>query len=145
VLGLTVGLDDLRGLFQSLWFYDSWLWGWQSPGTGWPEGLWSLLLWRCSKPAQTWSCATCSRWVLCFGRGIGLDDPQRSLSTPTILWFCVIIFSVVIWDFNLFFKFKISYQKSTSLKWNNWEKINKLSGSQVSSQVPDEEFILLKS
>ena len=33
------------------------------------------------------SCATCSRWP-CFGRVFGLDDPQRSLPTPTILWFC---------------------------------------------------------
>ena len=24
----------------------------------------------------------------CFGRGVGLDDPQRSLPTPNILWFC---------------------------------------------------------
>ena len=24
----------------------------------------------------------------CFGRRVGLDDPQRSLPTPTILWFC---------------------------------------------------------
>ena len=23
--------------------------------------------------------------IICFGRGIGLDDPQRSLPTPTIL------------------------------------------------------------
>ena len=27
------------------------------------------------------------RWP-CFGRGVGLDDPQRSLPNPTILWFC---------------------------------------------------------
>jgi len=27
------------------------------------------------------------RWP-CFGRRVGLDDPQRSLPTPTILWFC---------------------------------------------------------
>ena len=27
------------------------------------------------------------RWP-CFGRGGGLDDPQRALPTPTILWFC---------------------------------------------------------
>ena len=33
------------------------------------------------------SCATCSRWP-CLGRGIGLDDPQRSLPTPKILWLC---------------------------------------------------------
>ena len=31
--------------------------------------------------------AACCRW-LCFGRRVGLDDPQRSLPTPTILWFC---------------------------------------------------------
>jgi len=29
----------------------------------------------------------CCRWP-CFGRRVGLDDPQRSLPTPTILWFC---------------------------------------------------------
>jgi len=28
--------------------------------------------------------AACCRWP-CFGRGVGLDDPQRSLPTPTIL------------------------------------------------------------
>ena len=28
----------------------------------------------------------CSRWP-CSGRGVGLDDPQRSLPTPNILWF----------------------------------------------------------
>ena len=32
-------------------------------------------------------CAACCRWP-CFGRRVGLDDPQRSLPTPTILWFC---------------------------------------------------------
>jgi len=24
-------------------------------------------------------------WVTCFGRGVGLDDPQRSLPTPNSL------------------------------------------------------------
>jgi len=33
----------------------------QSPGTGCPERLWSLLLWRYLKPAWTRSCATCCR------------------------------------------------------------------------------------
>jgi len=28
-------------------------------------------------------------WVTLLRRGVGLDDPQRSLPTPTILWFCV--------------------------------------------------------
>jgi len=32
----------------------------------------------------TRSYASCSRWP-CFGRGVGLDDPQRSLPTPIIL------------------------------------------------------------
>ena len=63
------------------------LWGWRSPGTGCPGRLWSLLLWRYSSPAWTRSCAACCRWP-CFGRRVGLDNPQRSLPTPTILWFC---------------------------------------------------------
>jgi len=63
------------------------LWGWRSTGTGCPGILWSLLLWRYSRPAWTRSCAACCRWP-CFGRRVGLDDPQRSLPTPTILWFC---------------------------------------------------------
>ena len=63
------------------------LWGWRSPGTGCPGRLWSLLLWRYSSPAWTRSCAACCRWP-CFGRGVGLDDPQSSLPTLNILWFC---------------------------------------------------------
>ena len=38
-------------------------------------------------PAWTRSSAACCRWP-CFSRRLGLDDPQRSLPTPTILWFC---------------------------------------------------------
>ena len=63
------------------------LWGWRSTGTGCPGRFWSLLLWRYSRPAWTRSCAACCRWP-CFVRGFGLDDPQRSLPTPNILWFC---------------------------------------------------------
>ena len=69
------------------WGRTSSLWGWRSTGTGCPGRLWSLLLWRYSRPAWTRSCAACCMCP-CFGRGIGLDDPQRSLPTPTILWFC---------------------------------------------------------
>ena len=69
------------------WGRTSSLWGWRSPGTGRPGRLWILLLWRYSKPAWTRSCAACCRWP-CFIRGVVLDDPQRSLPTPTILWFC---------------------------------------------------------
>ena len=31
------------------------------------------------------------RWP-CFGRRVGLDDPQRSLPTPIILWFLLMLF-----------------------------------------------------
>ena len=77
------------GTWSSVWTWGgtSSLWGWRSTGTGCPGRLWSLLLWRYSRPAWTWSCAACCRWP-CFGRRVGLDDPQRSLPTPTILWFC---------------------------------------------------------
>ena len=45
------------------------LWGWQSTGTGCPGRLWSLLLWRYSRPTWTRSCAACSGWP-CFVRGL---------------------------------------------------------------------------
>ena len=45
-------------------------------------------------PPWTRSCAACCRWP-CFGRRVGLDDPQRSLPTPTILWFCGSVFVCV--------------------------------------------------
>jgi len=61
-------------------------------------GWWYLPLWRYSRPAWTRSCAACCRRP-CFGRGVGLDDPQRSLPTPTILWFCDLLSLFV-----LFFK-----------------------------------------
>ena len=41
----------------------------------------------CGSPSSKESCAACCRWP-CFGRMVGLDEPQRSLPTPTILWFC---------------------------------------------------------
>ena len=69
------------------WGRTSSLWGWRSPGTGCPGRLWSLLLWRYSRPTWTLSCAACCRWPF-FVRGVGLDDPQRSLPILAILWFC---------------------------------------------------------
>ena len=83
------------------WGRTSFLWGWRSTGIGCPGRLWSLLLWRYSRPAWTRSCAACCRRS-CFSRGIGLDDPQGSLQTPTILWFCEIISSVKLFYFSLF-------------------------------------------
>jgi len=63
------------------------LWGWQKTGTGWPETLCILLLWTYSKPIGIRSYAACSMWP-CFSRGVGLYDPQRSVPTPMVLWFC---------------------------------------------------------
>ena len=85
------------GTGSSIWTWGrtSSVWGWRSTGTGCPGRLWSLLLWRYSRPAWTRSCAAYCRWP-CFGRGGGLDDPQRALPTPTILWFCdsVLLYSL---------------------------------------------------
>ena len=61
------------------------LWGWRSTGTGCPGRLWSLLLWRYSRPAWTGSSAAYCRWP-CFCSRVGLDDPQRSLPNPIIPW-----------------------------------------------------------
>ena len=83
----STGTNWSIGSFVWTWGRTSSLWGWRSPGTGCSERLWSLLLWRYSRPAWTRCCAVCCRWP-CFSRGVGLDDPQRSLPTPNILWFC---------------------------------------------------------
>ena len=83
----STGTNWSRGNSVCTWGRPSSLWGWRSPGTGCPGRLWSLLLWRYSRPAWTQSCAACCRWP-CFSRGVVLDDPQRSLPTPNILGFC---------------------------------------------------------
>ena len=58
--------------------------GWQSTETDCPERLWKLLLWRYSKLPRTLSCAICCREPALAGVGL---DLQRSLPTPTALWF----------------------------------------------------------
>jgi len=83
----AMGTNWSTGSSVWTWGRISSLWGWRSPGTGFLGRLWSLLLWRYSRPAWTRSCAAYCRWP-CFGRRVELDDPQRSLPTPTILWFC---------------------------------------------------------
>ena len=92
VISLAMGTNWSTGSSVWTWGRTSSLWGRRSTGTGCPGRLWSLLLWRYSRPAWTRSCAACSGWP-CLGRGVGLDDPQRSLPTPTILWFCEHVFS----------------------------------------------------
>ena len=73
---------------SSIWTREriSSLLGWRSTGTGCPEGLWSLL-WRYQNPSG-WYPVYPALGDLSFGRGFGLDYPQMSLPTPTILWFC---------------------------------------------------------
>jgi len=56
---------------------------WQSSGTGCPERLWSLLLWRHSKPTWTFSCAMYSREPALPGR----LDSMTSRGPFQPLWF----------------------------------------------------------
>jgi len=51
---------------------------------GW---YWLCRWWEWEVPAWTRSSAASCRWP-CFGGRVGLGDPQRSLPTPTIPWFC---------------------------------------------------------
>ena len=79
-----------RGSSSWTWGRTSSLWGWRSPGPGWPGRLWNLLLWRCSKPAWTRSCAACSGWP-CLGRGLGWVTHRgpfqpRTFCDFVILW-----------------------------------------------------------
>ena len=83
-----------QGAMDTNWSIESSVWIWRrtslqlgrrSTGTGCPGRLWSLPLWRYSRPAWTRSYAACCRWP-CFVREVGLDGPQRCLPTPTILW-----------------------------------------------------------
>ena len=57
------------------------LWGWQSPGPGCPGRLWSLLLWRYSRPAWMRCCAACSGWP-CLGRGLGWVTHRGAFQPP---------------------------------------------------------------
>ena len=59
-----------------------------------PGRLWSLLLWRYSRPAWTRSCAACSGWP-CFGRGLdwvthrGPFQPQPFCDSVITIFNCV--------------------------------------------------------
>jgi len=52
----TMGNGTNWNISTSIWGETTLLWGWGSTGTGWPERLWILFLWRHSKPV----------WVLSF-------------------------------------------------------------------------------
>lgn len=60
-------------------------------GTGCPETLWSLGLWRSSKATWKWSWAPCSGCPY-FSRG-WTRWTYRSLSISTYLWFCAFKFT----------------------------------------------------
>ena len=57
---------------SSIWTWGriSSLWGWRSTGTGCPGRLWSLLLWRSSRPTWTRASAACLGGIASAG---GLD------------------------------------------------------------------------
>lgn len=59
----------------------------------------------------------CSRWT-CLSRGVGLDDLQRYLCMPTILWFCDVkyiclanpsLYSQIIFHLNIVTFFRIAF------------------------------------
>jgi len=52
-----------------------------SPGPGCPGRLWSLLLWRYSRPTGTRCCAACSGWP-CLGRGLGWVTHRGPFQPP---------------------------------------------------------------
>jgi len=97
------------------WGRTSSFWGWWSTGTGCPEGLWILLLWRYSKPSWTRSCAACSGWP-CFSKGVGLDDPRGPFQPLT--------FCDSVWNHLLFLisswcrsSIKVTFIIVTSVMW----------------------------
>ena len=62
---------------------------WRSTGTGCPGRWWSLLLWRCSRPAWMPTCATCCREPALAGGWTrwSLEDHSNPYNS-VILWFC---------------------------------------------------------
>ena len=59
--------------------------GWLSTGTGCPERLWSLFLWRHSRSIWTPTCVTyCKETAL--ARGVGLTDPLRSTTRDSAIF-----------------------------------------------------------
>ena len=57
----AMGTNWSTGSSTWTWRRSSSLWGWRNPGKGCPGRLWSLILWRCSRPTWTRSCAACCR------------------------------------------------------------------------------------
>ena len=86
----ATGTNWSRGSSSWRWGRTSSLWGWRSPGTGCPGRLWSLLLWRYSRPAWTRCCTACAGWPF-FGRGLGWVTPEVP-SNPD--------HSVILWSFH---------------------------------------------
>ena len=83
-----------QGAMGPNWNIGSSIWTWekvsllqQNTGTGCPEKLWSLLLWRCLKPSWMLSCVTCCS--NCFGEvGLGWSpDILSNLYNSVILWY----------------------------------------------------------
>jgi len=62
-------------------------------------------------------------WVTLLGQGVGLGDPQRSLPTPTILWFCD---SVINTKQTMNFDFNITLLKRSICHLMTAESTNRL-------------------
>ena len=86
-----------QGATGTNWSTRSSIWtrGWRSPGPGCPGRLCSVLLWRYSNPAWTWSCAACSGWP-CLGRGLDWMT-HRGPFQPLPYFDSVILWSNGLW------------------------------------------------
>lgn len=70
--------------------------GWPNTGTGSPERLWSLHLWRYPKAMRIWFWVECSSWCCLKKGGRGrLHDLQRSLPTSTVMCCCALISKLI--------------------------------------------------
>lgn len=59
------------------------------------KSITGITLWH-SGLAWTHSCANYSKWT-CFSRWVGPDDVERSLPSPTSLWFCESTWALAPW------------------------------------------------
>ena len=83
----SMGTNWNTGSSIQTWGRTSLLWGWQSTGTGCPERLWSLLLWRYSRPTWTPTCATCcSKPALAGGWTWWSPEVPSNPCNSVILW-----------------------------------------------------------
>ena len=119
------------------------LWGWQSTGTGSPEGLWSLLLWRYSKPIWMLSHETYCRHPAVAGDWTGWC-PEVPSSTYSSVWFCVSVWKyTAIYEDACHLNLKKNLNISHEHMWHwcqltNFPMFKRLTSHQMNGSLPVE-------